>query len=393
MHVLLVNSTEPVRGRAQEIIICLGGACQTLEYGEALLAAHREPVDAMIVQAPDPLSTGRRTRDEFDALLRTAEAEHIPALVVEEQQGSINGSPRALLDSIRPDIPAAELRGRLLTIGRYQEMLRRMEGDLSTMERLGKRLNQHFFEIDQEMRLAARLQCDFLPNLARPVGGVPFATLYRPARWVSGDIYDVVRVDETHVAFYVADAVGHGLSAGLLTMFIKKAIVPKHIDGDRYEVLEPEYVLRTLNDALAEQSLPNCQFITAWYGLVDTATWTLRYARGGHPYPLLLGRGEVTELKSSGGLLGLKSGDTFPNASVRLQPGDKIVAFSDGIENVFQSPDRDGLEPGAYRRVFADLCDVSVDELITRLQRRLDGESGSIMPRDDITVVAMEVPS
>ena len=76
------------------------------------------------------------------------------------------------------------------------------------------------------------------------VGPIRFGALYRPATWVSGDIYDVVRLDETHVGFYVADAVGHGMPAALLTMFIKKALLTKRILGHTYEILPPHVSLQ-----------------------------------------------------------------------------------------------------------------------------------------------------
>ena len=58
-----------------------------------------------------------------------------------------------------------------------------------------------------------------------------FHTLFRPAGYVSGDLYDVARLDERRIGFYVADAVGHGMPAALLTMFIKHALVTKEVRG------------------------------------------------------------------------------------------------------------------------------------------------------------------
>ena len=61
-------------------------------------------------------------------------------------------------------------------------------------------------QIDEEMRLAARLQVDFLPRTLPEVDGVAFNVFFRPASYVSGDIYDVTRLDEDHIGFFVADA-------------------------------------------------------------------------------------------------------------------------------------------------------------------------------------------
>ena len=76
----------------------------------------------------------------------------------------------------------------------------------------------------------------FFPSSCRN-SGVRFHTLFRPAGYVSGDLYDIMRLDETHVGFYMADAVGHGMPAALLTMFIKNALVTKQIGPEGYRLL------------------------------------------------------------------------------------------------------------------------------------------------------------
>src|SRR6185295_2848496 len=165
---------------------------------------------------------------------------------------------------------------------------------------------------------------DFLPNTREPVGGLKFATVFRPATWVSGDMFDVFRIDEENIGVYIADAVGHGLAAGLLTMFIKRAITPKRIDAGSYSVLNPSEIMVALNDVLTEQSLPQCQFVTACYALINHRTLHLQYARGGHPYPVLItAEGIVSEVKTPGGLLGISKGEDFPSHHSVLQRGDK----------------------------------------------------------------------
>ena len=87
--------------------------------------------------------------------------------------------------------------------------------------------------LDEELRLAAKLQQDFLPKQLPQVGPIHFHSLFRPAGYVSGDLYDVMRLDEKRVGFFPVDAVGHGMPAALLTMFIKR---PDH-QGNRLQRL------------------------------------------------------------------------------------------------------------------------------------------------------------
>ena len=79
--------------------------------------------------------------------------------------------------------------------------------------------------------------------------------------YVSGDLYDVMRLDETHIGFYMADAVGHGMPAALLTMFIKNALVTKEIGPGGYRLLAPGETIAKLNEVLLGQNLSNEFFL------------------------------------------------------------------------------------------------------------------------------------
>jgi sigma-B regulation protein RsbU (phosphoserine phosphatase) len=260
------------------------------------------------------------------------------------------------------------------------------------MERLRERLHHHFSQVYQELRLAVGLQRDFLPELSRPFGNLQFAAMYRPASWVSGDMFDVFRVDEEHTGVYVVDAVGHGMAASLLTMFVKRAVVPTHRIGDQCTVLSPSQVMSSLNEALADQSLPNCQFVTACYGLFHHLTRTFEYSRGGHPYPLRIGRdGRVTELQAGGVLLGLSKGEEFGVSRTVLDPGDKVLFYTDGVELCFQDPAGSALDARAFHGAFAALATLPIDRMMDELELRLNSQSSFSGPRDDLTIVGLEV--
>jgi len=361
----------------------------TADYRTATQRTQAGLVDALVLPAP---SQAAEQNASLTDLIRAADAQRVATVLVTDRQADDLLNIASLMDVASPGISKEELWRRLATLERYQALVRRMEQELANMERLGKRLNQHFREVDQEMRLAGRLQRDFLPQLRDPVGPLRFSAIFRPASWVSGDIYDVFRVDEKHVAFYVADAVGHGMAASLLTMFIKKAVVAKHIHPDGYELLTPSQTMRLLNEALAAQELPNCQFVTACYCLVNTDTLEMQYSRGGHTYPLLVSQGGlVTELKSAGGLMGLFREEQFPTRSVQLQPGQKVVLYSDGLEVAYTPRDDDDAKWTHHRRVFDELAPLPADQMLDRIARTIDGETGSLAPRDDVTVVVMEI--
>jgi len=349
-------------------------------------------IDAVLISSRE---VAGEARGEREPLFRVLEAGRVPTVMLGEPGVRESRSDVDLIDYAPRESSAEALASRLSTVSRYHRYVRRIESELENMQRLGKRLNEHFSEVDEEMRLASRLQRDFLPKTQEPLNGVTFRTIFRPASWVSGDIFDIFRVDEEHVACYVADAVGHGMAAGLLTIFIKQAVQAKHITADGYRVLDPSETMRILNQTLAAQTLPNAQFVTACYALLNTQTLELRYARAGHPYPLLLGAegGGVVELKSTGGLLGLFDEEEFPSARIQLHPGDKVVLYTDGFEMVFQNPDRSArLDTRAYMKRFEQLAHLPLTRLVPELEAMLDADEGSLKPRDDVSIVAFQVP-
>ena len=283
----------------------------------------------------------------------------------------------------------AELAARIETAADLQPAIRDLRADAGTGRTAGPTKAQNFQALEEEMRLAAHLQRDFLPRPVPQVGPIRFATLFRPASWVSGDFYDIFRLDETHVGFYVADVAGHGLPAALLTMYIKKALQTKRITGNSYHIVGPEDVLAQLNADLCEQKLSACQFCTAVYAIVDVQTLQLRYARGGHPWPLRLAPGgQVQRLQGSGPLLGIFPNATFEPRELTLAPGDRLVMFSDGVEQALASPAHSG--PQGLTIELQRLRQASPEEMVLQLTARID-EVRAPDEHDDVTVMVMDV--
>ncbi len=292
---------------------------------------------------------------------------------------------------VSPDISVDELWGRLATVRHYRPLLARMDQQVAVMQRLGKKLNQQFVEVDQELRLASRLQRDFLPKHLPQIDDIQFAAVYRPATWVSGDVYDIRRLDESHVGFLVADAVGHGVAAGLLTMFIKHSIIGKRIYDDGYTLVPPSEVLAILNRDLANQELPNCQFVTACYGVIDTRTHEVVFARGGHPHPIhVSAEGGCAEIHTVGGLLGVFNDEAFPSARLILEPGEKLIIYSDGMEDIILDRGPDGGSPAKFTADFRKLVRRPAEACAAGLAAHLDLREGSLQPADDQTCVVIE---
>ena len=288
------------------------------------------------------------------------------------------------------DSPAGELSARIESALALQPVIASLRSDMATVRHFGSGAAGNSEELDEEMRLAAKLQRDFLPRILPAIGPVRFGALFRPAGWVSGDIYDVFRLDETHIGFYVADVVGHGMPAALLTMFIKKALQTKRIDKDRYEIIPPGEALTGLNADICERDLSSCQFCTAAYGIIDTQTLILRYARGGHPCPILLdSNSSLQKLDADGALLGIFPNETFGQGEIQLHPGNRLVVFSDGAEDIL-SEDNVSNSAGLLS-ILQSLHSLTSDELMLNLAMRIDENRRVEKIDDDVTVLTMDI--
>ncbi len=263
--------------------------------------------------------------------------------------------------------------------------------EVADLRRRSAQQDEHLSRLDGELRLAGRLQRDFLPRSLPRVGPARFAALFRPAAHVSGDFYDVMRLDEDHVGFYVADAVGHGVPAALLTMFIKHTLATKQIGpGDRYRLLSPAESMARLNVSLLEQGLSGSTFATAAYGIVDVHTGRVTLARGGHPSPLRLGAdGTVTPVECDGGLLGILPDETFTETTFTLAAGDRLLLYTDGVEVAFAEASADSLEH--WRATLATHAAGPAADLLSACATAVDRFNGDAPPRDDLTLLVLEM--
>ena len=290
-----------------------------------------------------------------------------------------------------PAPPGQSVSSILQHMEQVQREMDALRSELTLLRKRDETLNFYLNRIDEELRLAARLQRDFLPKELPEVGPVRFHTLYRPAGYVSGDLYDVMRLDETHVGFYMADAVGHGVPAALLTMFIKQALVTKEISAGGYRLLPPAESLARLNTVLVDQNLAHATFATALYGVIDVENLEVTLARAGHPAPMVIRGGpdgRIEPLQPEGGLLGVFPGETYDVATVRLNPGDRLFLYTDGIEVAFGG---EAIDVERWRHELHDRRALTSEQLLAEFAAHLDGQSGSLAPKDDVTVILLDV--
>jgi phosphoserine phosphatase RsbU/P len=281
---------------------------------------------------------------------------------------------------------AAELLAQVQALLRIKERYDQLAARAAEAGRVSKRLQVAYEQLDQELELARRIQESFRPPSLPELPRLRFAVKYLPCNRVGGDFYNVFRLDERHVGFYVADAMGHGVAASLLTVFVTRRVRAKEINGQSYRLVPPDEVLQRLNRDLIEQALADTPFLTMVYGLVDHADGTLRFSRAGHPYPLFLPvDGPPRLLQLGGSLLGVFE-TCFDVHTERLRAGDKLVLYTDGMDAA--AFDRQPVGLASLLAAAERFRAAPIDELIGRLAQDLFMQTRQ---RDDLTMLGMEV--
>ena len=290
-----------------------------------------------------------------------------------------------------PEIICARLHGML----HRQREINRLRRDLAVARRSHLGLGDEVARMHDELEFAAQAQRELLPRELPALHGVRLAALWRPAQYVSGDIYDAVQLDDDHVGLFLADAVGHGVSAALMTMVICQSLTTQVREGSSWRILEPAEVLTRLNDHMIRRRLQaRHRFATAVYAVIDCRSRRMAMAGAGHPPPLLHhGDGSCETLTTEGGLLGVFEDEKYDQVEIDLSVGDRLLLYTDGFEQAFP---QDGQETGyrlpttRYREEFQKLCThENPHEMIETICRRLDAQSGSLHPVDDLTLLCL----
>lgn len=180
--------------------------------------------------------------------------------------------------------------------------------------------------VRDEIEVARVLQRDLLPKEVHPPAGWRISHQYCTANEIGGDYYDFLPLEDGRFAFAIGDASGHGIGAGLL-MTITSVSLGAALEVDP----SPKAVLASVNRILCRTGGSRA-FATLFYGLLDPQTGILEWANAGHPFPLLRrASGEVIELGRGSLPLGLRRKGTWASESTRIEPGDLLVLYSDGI--------------------------------------------------------------
>ena len=177
----------------------------------------------------------------------------------------------------------------------------------------------------QEMQRAREIQQSLLPKEIPQLAGFEVAAAWRPAREVSGDYYDVFKLDEHRLGVCIADVVGKGVAAALLMANVQAAVRAYASSAENAAQL-----CTKVNRLLCE-NLATGKFVTFLYGVLNNETQTFDYCNAGNVCPVLVSQGTVRSIAVGGAVLGVFPEWQYESANLALGSGDRVLLVTDGI--------------------------------------------------------------
>lgn len=220
-------------------------------------------------------------------------------------------------------------------------------------------LKEKVSKMERDLEIGRQIQVDFLPKQIPQPPGWEIATHFDPARDVAGDFYDVISLPRGRVGLVVADVCDKGVGPALF-MSLSRSLMRAFSEENRISNWTEEFVgdlpttfnvsdekrqmlfsagssallaIELTNDYIAYNHSDMCMFLTIFFGVLDTATGVLTYINGGHETAFVVGLsgGVKTRLPPTGPAVGIDAETEFGIQQVTLEPGDLLLAYSDGV--------------------------------------------------------------
>jgi len=235
--------------------------------------------------------------------------------------------------------------------------------------------------MEQELRIAAEIQQALLPEPRRKGEFFEAVGQSVPCRSIGGDFFDYVDLPNGAFGFAVGDVAGKGAPAALLTAVLQGVFASQASSGS-----SPSETLSRVNIALIRRAIES-RFATALYAIIGPKG-ELTYCNAGHNPPMVFGKDGVQRLEKGGLILGLFEHATFEEGTATLDPGDLLVAFSDGVTEALSS---EGEEYGEQRLLDCVQANrnKSVAELLDSIFASVREFTAGAVQSDDVTALVL----
>ncbi|MCC5814989.1 MAG: SpoIIE family protein phosphatase [Leptospira sp.] len=255
------------------------------------------------------------------------------------------------------------------------------------VEERTQKLKDSISVIRKDLDIAKSIQTKLIPRGTSFWNGIKVSTMYQPMEEVGGDIFDIDEIGDGKIRIFLADALGHGVQAALLTMAIKS-----EYEGIKDNSHSPAESIRNLSESFLKKFASLQTYFSAVVVDIDTNSRKLIFASAGHPDQLLLAGGRmvpIVPMSRTAHIIGLDKQIEVSEISYDFNPGDRLYLYSDGAYEQFNKSKEIMGEPrlfSHFQSFKADSLENSIETLTDTIKEFLAG--GRL--QDDLTVIGIE---
>ncbi len=377
-HVLIVDDLEVNRDLLARRVARLGHSHAFAASGrEALVRLREHNFDLVLLDITMPEMDGYEALAQMKADARLA---HIPVVMV------------TAIDGVDSVVRCLELGAEDYITKPFNPVVLKARIESSLNKKRVADLNARLLSsLSREMEIAQKIQLGFLPDALPQLPGWPLAATCVPARQVGGDFFDALVLGDGRLAFTVADVCDKGVGAALYMALIRSLLrisLQQAAPGQPAGALLAQAVAFT-NDYIATVHARDNMFATVFTAILCPRTGQLDYINAGHDAPLLLRQGatHAETLSPEGLAVGMMEGQMHQARRTQMQPGDSLLAFTDGLPEALSPQD----QPFGEERVSAALMAArgSPQTLLADLNAQLARHMAERTPHDDVTLLCL----
>ncbi len=285
-------------------------------------------------------------------------------------------------------------------------LLRDLVFRYAAAEKKLKELNEELFrrqeQIEEDLAAAADIQRSLLPRKIDSIDRLAVAWKFRPCDKIGGDIFNLAQLDENHLGIYMLDVSGHGVPAAMVAVSVFQYLHPQtgrilmksSASQQVRAIRSPSRVLEKLDLEYTFDRFNN--FFTINYVILNTMTGDLTCSSAGHPPPIIIRQNGSLDMLTSGSppigtrdLRLVEAHITFPEEKMKLNPGDKMVLYTDGVFE-YQNRQHEFYGNHRFHQSLMDLNNRSIADLIELQFQALMEFGNGMVPKDDISLLGIE---
>lgn len=307
------------------------------------------------------------------------------------------GADDFLAKPFNPD----ELRARIAAGGRILSMERELQETNRLVSSALAELKTLYDSLDRDLVEARKMQQSLVRESFRDWGRAEVSVLLKPCGHVGGDLVGFFDAGKDHIAFYSIDVSGHGIASALLTARLASYLSegsPTHNialieceDGNHHRQ-PPEMVAAQLNTLLTKDMLSE-HYFTMLFGYLNMTTGHVEFTQCGHPNAVVLNRSGRAQFIGDGGMpIGLIPGAEFESQTLLLQPGERLIFYSDGFTEC-ENKQKEQVEEQGFGEIIEKNSGLTNEMLFDAMVWDLDCFAGGQEFGDDLSCVMVTYKS